>query len=309
MFRGRIAALLALLAALLLVAPGAAAAKQKPRPAFPVTIKAANGNVTITKRPTRIVSLSPTTTEDLYAVGAGRQVVAVDELSNYPSRAPRTKLSGYTPNVEAIAGYRPDLVIVRSEAGVAQLRRLGITVLQLKEAGDLAQAYAQVLQVGRATGHTGQATAVVRWMRKQITAELRTIQGRPRQLSVYHELTTDFYSATSSTFIGRVYKLLGLQEHRGRGDRGRAVPAALRGVHRRREPGCDRARRLQVLRPEPHDGRRTARLGHDRRGAQPARGRDGRRHRLALGAADRGVRSRRRCAGAADLVVHRRTGQ
>ena len=211
MFRGRIAALLALLAALLLVAPGAAAAKQKPKPAFPVTIKAANGNVTITKRPTRIVSLSPTTTEDLYAVGAGRQVVAVDELSNYPSRAPRTKLSGYTPNVEAIAGYRPDLVIVRSEAGVAQLRRLGISVLQLKEAGDLAQAYAQVLQVGRATGHTGQATAVVRWMRKQITAELRTIQGRPRQLSVYHELTTDYYSATSSTFIGRVYKLLGLK--------------------------------------------------------------------------------------------------
>jgi len=211
MFRGRIAALLALLAALLLVAPGAAAAKQKPKPAFPVTIKAANGNVTITKRPARIVSLSPSTTEDLYAVGAGRQVVAVDELSNYPTRAPRTKLSGYTPNVEAIAGYRPDLVIVRSEAGVAQLRRLGITVLQLKEAGDLAQAYAQVLQVGRATGHTRQATAVVRWMRRQINAELRSIQGRPRQLSVYHELTTDFYSARSATFIGRVYRVLGLR--------------------------------------------------------------------------------------------------
>ena len=211
MFRGRIAVLGALLAALLLVAPAAAAAKQQPRPAFPVTIKAANGTVTITKRPTRIVSLSPTTTEDLYAVGAGRQVVAVDELSNYPARAPQTKLSGYTPNVEAIAGYRPDLVIVRSEAGVAQLKRLGITVLQLKEAGDLAQAYAQVLQVGRATGHTKQAAAVVRWMRRQINAELRSVQGRARQLSVYHELTTDFYSVTSATFLGRVYKLLGLR--------------------------------------------------------------------------------------------------
>jgi len=205
------AALGALLAALLLVAPAAAAAKQQPRPAFPVTIKAANGTVTIPERPTRIVSLSPTTTEDLYAVGAGRQVVAVDELSNYPARAPQTKLSGYTPNVEAIAGYRPDLVIVRSEAGVAQLKRLGITVLQLKEAGDLAQAYAQVLQVGRATGHTKQAAAVVRWMRRQINAELRSVQGRARQLSVYHELTTDFYSVTSATFLGRVYKLLGLR--------------------------------------------------------------------------------------------------
>src|SRR6188472_4583706 len=61
--------------------------------------------------PQRIVSLSPTATEDLFAIGAGRQVVAVDDQSNYPKRAPKTKLSGYTPNVEAIAAYRPDLVV------------------------------------------------------------------------------------------------------------------------------------------------------------------------------------------------------
>ena len=49
--------------------------------------------------PHRIVSLSPTVTEDLFAIGAGKQVVAVDQDSNYPKRAPRTSLSGYTPNV------------------------------------------------------------------------------------------------------------------------------------------------------------------------------------------------------------------
>ena len=53
--------------------------------------------------PQRIVSLSPVHTEMLFAIGAGAQVVAVDELSNYPAAAPRTTLSGYTPNAEAVA--------------------------------------------------------------------------------------------------------------------------------------------------------------------------------------------------------------
>ena len=183
----------------------------KQRPLFPVTIKGANGSVTIAKRPTRIVSLSPTATEDLFAVGAGRQVVAVDELSNFPKRAPRTKLSGFTPNVEAIAGYRPDLVVVHSDAAVAGLERLGITVLQLPAAANLGQAYTQVRQLGRATGHPRTAESVVRWMRARIGAAVRSVQGRANRLSVYHELTTDYYSATSKTFIGQIYRLLGLR--------------------------------------------------------------------------------------------------
>ena len=72
--------------------------------------------------PTRIVSLSPTATEDLFAIGAGKQVVAVDNDSDYPSNAPRTKLSGYTPNAEAIAGYKPDLVVVSYDATTSSRR-------------------------------------------------------------------------------------------------------------------------------------------------------------------------------------------
>src|SRR5919106_16669 len=142
----------ALLAVAVLALLGGATAAAKERPLFPVTLKAANGTVTIAKRPVRIVSLSPTATENLFAVGAGRQVVAVDELSNYPKRAPRTKLSGFTPNAEAIAGYPPDLVVVHSDAAVAQMERLGITVLQLPAASSLFHAYAQLRQLGRATG-------------------------------------------------------------------------------------------------------------------------------------------------------------
>ncbi len=82
-----------------------------------MTVKAANGAVTLKRYPTRIVSLSPTATEDLYAVGAGGQVVAVDQDSDYPAGVPKTSLSGLTPNIEAIAKYNPSLVIASQDSG------------------------------------------------------------------------------------------------------------------------------------------------------------------------------------------------
>jgi iron complex transport system substrate-binding protein len=185
----------------------------KPRPLFPVTINAANGRVTIPRRPTRIVSLSPTATENLFAVGAGRQVIAVDEFSNYPARAPRTKLSGFQPNAEAIASYRPDLVVVHSDGGIVdQLEALRIRVIHNPAATNLDRAYRGILLLGRATGHRGNAAGVVRSMKSRIAASIASAKrSGSARLSVYHELTTDYYSASSSTFIGQVYKLFGLR--------------------------------------------------------------------------------------------------
>ncbi len=73
--------------------------------------------MTIAKEPHRIVSLSPTATEMLFAIDAGKQVIAVDDQSNYPANAPTTKLSGFTPNIEAIAAYTPDLVVASDDTG------------------------------------------------------------------------------------------------------------------------------------------------------------------------------------------------
>jgi iron complex transport system substrate-binding protein len=163
------------------------------------------------KSPRRIISLSPTATESLFAIGAGPQVVAVDDQSDYPKRAPRTKLSGYTPNVEAIAAYRPDLVVVATDSGgvIAGLRRLGIRVVLQPAPKTLTGAYAQIRQLGTVTGHAKSANALVGRMKKSIA---RIVASRPRRnASVYHELTPDYYSATSSTFIGRIYKLFGLR--------------------------------------------------------------------------------------------------
>ena len=174
--------------------------------------RADGASTAATKVPHRIVSLSPTATESLYAIGAGKQVVAVDDQSDYPPDVPKTKLSGITPNIEAIASYRPDLVVVQYDPGglVASLHRLGIRVLMQPSAATLKDAYAQILELGGVTGHAAKAKRVVAGMKKTIASIVAHARKDPG-LSVYHELEPDLYSATSKTFIGRIYAMFGLR--------------------------------------------------------------------------------------------------
>jgi iron complex transport system substrate-binding protein len=180
---------------------------------FPVTITASNGVVTVAKKPRRIVSLSPTATESLFAIGSGPLVVAVDDQSDFPKSAPQTSLSGFTPNVEAIASYRPDLVVIAYDPkGLSgALGRLGITVIHHDGAATFKGAYQQIRQLGLVTGHEAEATRLVDRMRSRIAGIVSAAQKAGGGLSVYHELTPDLYSATSQTFVGRVYAALGLR--------------------------------------------------------------------------------------------------
>jgi iron complex transport system substrate-binding protein len=164
--------------------------------------------------PRRIVSLSPTATEDLFAIGAGRQVVAVDDQSDYPANAPRTKLSGYTPNAEAIASYRPDLVVLSADSSgiVAALAKLKIPTLLAPPATSLAGAYAQITNLGRVTGNGDRAAAVVTRLRRDVGAVVASMPPGAKGLTFYEELSPDYYSATSKTFSGQVLKLLGLKD-------------------------------------------------------------------------------------------------
>ncbi len=180
---------------------------------FPVTVAAANGDVTVEERPVAVVSLSPTATEMLFAIGAGDQVVAVDDQSNYPEEAPTTDLSGFTPNVEAIAAFEPDLVVVSFDPGdlVSSLEALGIPVLLQPAAVSLDDVYAQIEQLGAATGNLAEAAALVAEMQSEIDRIVASVPDRDEPLTYYHELDPTFYSVTSSTFIGQVYSLLGLE--------------------------------------------------------------------------------------------------
>jgi iron complex transport system substrate-binding protein len=191
-----------------------AAASSAASSSFPVTLTASNGRVTIKARPDRIVSLAATATEDLYAVGAGPQVVAVDQDSDYPPNAPMTKLSGLTPNLEAIAKYNPDLVVAAQNSGglVSGLAKLGVPVLIEPAAATLNGAYAQIDQIGRATGHYAQAKRTVASMQTQIASYVRQAGSSHPNLTYYWELTANpYYSVTSSTFIGQIVGLFGLK--------------------------------------------------------------------------------------------------
>src|ERR1039457_4162874 len=122
---------------------------------FPTKIAAANGTVHIGSRNPAIISMSPTVTEMLYAIGAGSQVKAVDGDSDYPPQAPKTKLSGFQPNIEAIIADHPDLVVVSGDTGglTKHLAAFKIPVLELPAAARLSDVYAQFDELGRATGH------------------------------------------------------------------------------------------------------------------------------------------------------------
>jgi iron complex transport system substrate-binding protein len=202
------------LAAAFAVSVSAAAGGSTQGPAtFPVTITTASGKVTVSKRPTRIVSLSPTATESLFAIGAGRQVIAVDDQSDYPKNAPKTSLSGFTPNVEAIASYRPDLVVAHFDPkGMAgALRRLGITVVIHGAATNFKGAYQQIRQLGMITGREPAARKLIAGTKRSIARIVRTSKSKASGLTVYHELSPDLYSASSRSFVGKVYAALGLR--------------------------------------------------------------------------------------------------
>lgn len=162
--------------------------------------------------PERIVSMSATATEMLFAIGAGEQVVAVDDQSNFPADAPITDLSAYEPNVEAISTYEPDLVVLSDSGELeAGLEQIGIEVLVAPAAATLDDTYDQLQELGEAAGHGDEAAEVVDSIKLDIKELVEEVPERDVPLRFYHELDNTLYSVTSETFIGQLYGLAGLE--------------------------------------------------------------------------------------------------
>jgi iron complex transport system substrate-binding protein len=187
---------------------GKPGASQPSASAFP----ASAGGVTLAQRPTHIVSLSPTATEMLFAIGAGGQVTAVDDQSDYPPEAPKSALSGFKPNAEAIAAKNPDLVVISDDTNQIkdQLTRLKIPVYQAPAAKTLDDTYAQLRDLGTLTGHGTEAGGAAQRIRDQIAALVRTVSPRAKPLTYYYELDPTYYTASSKTFIGSLFTMVGL---------------------------------------------------------------------------------------------------
>jgi iron complex transport system substrate-binding protein len=211
----------ALLAVTALAAACAACSSSPASPAsssssagFPVSVTTAAGTVHLATRPDTIVSLSPTVTEMLYTIGAGKQVKAVDSYSDYPAGVPTTKLSAFQPNAEAIAAYKPDLVIISNDINgvTAKLKALSIPVLDLPAAANVSGVYSEITELGAATGHVAEARAEDATLKADIT---RIVAAEPKHsppLTYFYELGANpYYSVTDSTFIGSLLSLLGMK--------------------------------------------------------------------------------------------------
>ena len=173
------------------------------------TLSSAPSAQAIDSNPTRIISLSPSATEILFGIGAGSQVIAVDDNSDFPSNAPFSKLSSFTPNVEAIAAYHPDLVVLQSSATSAatiatDLQKLKIKVYLEVTPSNISDAYSEFLALGKVTGHPSRAKALVSTMKSRI-AEILAKARKKSAISIFHELDNTLYSADSTTFIGQIY--------------------------------------------------------------------------------------------------------
>ena len=196
--------------------------------------------------------MSASATEMLFAMGAGPQVEAVDMTSNYPEDVPTTDLSAFTPNAEAIAGYQPDLVVLSDDLNgiVAALDALSIPTLLLGAPDTLEESYEQFETLGAATGHADDAAKAVQDVQDRIDAAIESAADA-EGMTVYHELDPTYYSASSSTFIGSIYGLFGLENIADE------APGAETGYPQLSAeyvvgaaPGPDRAGRHHLLRPE-----------------------------------------------------------
>ena len=179
---------------------------------YPLRVVSGDGNILITSRPIRILSLSASATQMLYAIGAGSQVIGVDKYSLYPTNAPRTKFSGYETSAEGYLRLKPDLVVLAFDTShvVEQLKKLHIATLLLPPASTVAQVNGQIRELGIATGHSLTASQEV----ASIAANLNSVSAHVGTIAkgktYFVELDPTLYSATSKTFIGALFNRFGM---------------------------------------------------------------------------------------------------
>ncbi len=163
-------------------------------------------------KPDKIISLSPSLTEILFAIGAAPQIIAVDSQSNFPKSVPRTDLSAYEPNLEAIASFKPDLVVLSYDIGdvVKGLNLVGIDTLLLPAPPDFREILNQIKILGRVTGNSKKAIKLVIKLEKGMN-RLTKIRQKRRVEKIYHEIDENYYSASSFSFIGSIYQMLNLK--------------------------------------------------------------------------------------------------
>lgn len=167
----------------------------------------------------RIVSLAPSNTEILFAIGAGDQVVGRDTLSDFPEEASKVTDIGSTfeaLNTELIVSLKPDLVLaaeINTPEQVKQLEDLGLTVYYLNNPKTLEGMYENLELVAQMTGHQQEVPTLIKSLKERVAAvdeKIAPISSRP---GVFYELDgTDPakpYTAGKGTFITQLIERAG----------------------------------------------------------------------------------------------------
>ena len=170
-----------------------------------------NRTVKLHGTPQRIVSMAPSNTEILFAVGAGKQVVGRDHFSDYPAEVKSIKdIGGSMGNydTEAIVALHPDLVLageINTPEQVASLQQLGLTVYYLPKPTTLEGMFANLETVGQLTGHSSAAATLVNSLKLRVAAVDARIKPVTSHPTVYYELDatdpTKPYTAGPGTFV------------------------------------------------------------------------------------------------------------
>ncbi len=186
------------------VVPKADSAEQA---SFPMTVTDAAGRqVTLQKAPERIISLAPSNTEILFAIGLGDRIVGVTTYCDYPEEAKtKPKIGGTaTVNLELVVAAAPDLVLgtnTHAKKIVPELESKGLTAIVL-DPGNMEDVLTAITQVGQITGRTKEAEAVVGQMKariKEIEGKVATAKTTPR---VFWEVTRELVTPAPTSFIG-----------------------------------------------------------------------------------------------------------
>ena len=199
------------------VAAPAATAIATPVAHYPLTVADDRGkSITIPAAPARVVSLAPSATEIVFALGAGDRLVAVDDYSDYPAEARALpKLGGFRTSPERILAYQPDLILAISSGDLAeQLDQRGQPVVVF-DPNDLEGVYTDIGLIGALLDREEAARALVERMRARIAAVALKAGGATTRPRVLHEVdATDparVYVAGPRNFIDSMITLVGGQ--------------------------------------------------------------------------------------------------
>lgn len=190
-------------------APASAPASRTP---YPLELQDGEGRrVTIPAPPQRIVSLSPAHTEILFALGAGDRMVGRDDFSDYPPKANDLPKVGYSNiDLEKLAALNPDFVYAatRQKKFLPNFEQLGLRVYYAVEPITAQGVFEHILALGRVTDRQQEAEELVARMRTQMDGITQKLAEAQRGPMVYYELTPELFTASPSSFIGDMLRLL-----------------------------------------------------------------------------------------------------